>query len=289
MRPTTQQPFMSADPSRVTAVVCTRDCEASIEACLRSLRDNGVGEIIVVDASSSDQTREIAGLFADEVLTDRGMGLGTARNLGIRRATLDFILNCGPDNVMPPGSIRGLLEAKETGGWAGVSAMTLVEGRGYASWASRRYKIARFTPGERSVIGTPTLFDTAMIQRHPFDDRATYSDDAELCERWTSVFGARFAIADVVAHEIGQNEIPSLITRFVSYGRSDHETFRRSRDSWSRRRRMRSVLHPLRVDFLEPFARMPFPADFVAVPFLAFITFTRYASWLREAWTDRAR
>jgi glycosyltransferase involved in cell wall biosynthesis len=193
---------VSPRPSDVTAVVCTRNAEASIELCLRSLRENGVGQVVVVDASSTDNTAAIARRYADELVTDPGVGLGTARNIGVRQATRAFVLNCGADNVLPPGSLSALLEAKQAGQWDGVSAVTLVIGCGYLSWAMRKYKLARFTPGERAVIGTPTLFDTAKLQNHPFDDSAAFSDDSELCERWTRLFGARFAIANALARVI---------------------------------------------------------------------------------------
>ena len=38
----------------VSVVVCTLDSIGGIERCLTSLRDRGVGELIVVDAGSTD-------------------------------------------------------------------------------------------------------------------------------------------------------------------------------------------------------------------------------------------
>ena len=42
-----------------------------------------MGEIVVVDASSTDGTRQVAEQLADPVLTDDGKGHGNARNIGI--------------------------------------------------------------------------------------------------------------------------------------------------------------------------------------------------------------
>ena len=91
------------------------------------------------------------------------------------------------------------------------------------------FKLARFTPGERSVIGTPTLFDAARLRSHPFDVEAAHSDDTELCERWARLFDARFAIVDVVVREMGQTDVSSVIDRFTRYGISDAEVHRRNR------------------------------------------------------------
>ena len=66
-------------PADVSAVVCTRNSISGIERCLTSLRRAGVCRIIVVDADSTDGTREIAERLADTVVADLGTGLGNAR------------------------------------------------------------------------------------------------------------------------------------------------------------------------------------------------------------------
>ena len=99
-------------PGDVSAVVCTMNSIASIEPCLQSLKDAGVGEIIVVDASSTDGTRAIADQLADTVLTDPGTGLGNARNVGIAQTSKPLILNMGSDNVLPPDQLDWSLRRK---------------------------------------------------------------------------------------------------------------------------------------------------------------------------------
>ncbi len=94
-------------PRDVSAVVCTKNSISGIERCLTSLRVAGVDQIIVVDAHSTDGTREVANSAADIVLEDPGMGLGNARNIGIARTTQPLILNMGSDNVMPPRAAAG--------------------------------------------------------------------------------------------------------------------------------------------------------------------------------------
>ena len=64
----------------VSAVVCTLNSISGIEPCLVSLRSSGVEEIIVVDAGSTDGTREVAGRLADRLLDDPGKGLGQERH-----------------------------------------------------------------------------------------------------------------------------------------------------------------------------------------------------------------
>ncbi|MCX6393513.1 MAG: glycosyltransferase, partial [Solirubrobacterales bacterium] len=75
-------------PADVAAVVCTMNSISGIEKCLVSLREAGVGELVVVDAASTDGTLEVADRMADQVLADPGTGLGRARNLGVAATSL---------------------------------------------------------------------------------------------------------------------------------------------------------------------------------------------------------
>src|SRR5205085_7091373 len=100
--------------------------------------------------------------------------------------------------------------------------------------------------------------------------------------RWTRRFGASFAIADVCVDEIGQTRVHSLVVRFKMYGVSDAETYRRGRSRWSFRRRLQSLLHPVRVDLVQPLRSLQFSEALAASPFLLFITSLRYYGWLRE-------
>ena len=62
-------------PSEISAVVCSLNI-ARIVHCLSSLKEAGVGEIILVDGHSTDKTVEIASEYADKIVFDEGKGLG---------------------------------------------------------------------------------------------------------------------------------------------------------------------------------------------------------------------
>jgi glycosyltransferase involved in cell wall biosynthesis len=267
----------------VSAVICSWNAAESIVPCIQSLRENRVSEIILVDASSTDGTRELAQPLVDRMLTDPRQGLGAARNLGINATTGEYILNCGPDNVMPESSISRMIMFLEGGSFSGVSAVTVVRGSGYLSWAMNLYKQARYFPGERRVIGTPTLFDGRRLRAHSFDPGCSHSDDAELCERWSSQFGAKFAISNVLIDEVGQEGWRSILTRWSNYGVSDYEIYSAHRNSWRFRRKMESVFYPLREELFKPFSRLGFFRGMGIAPFLILITLVRYKSWIRRA------
>ncbi|MDQ1308392.1 MAG: hypothetical protein QG671_4226 [Actinomycetota bacterium] len=271
-------------PADVSAVVCTLESISGIERCLSSLRDAGVGQLIVVDAGSRDGTRQAAERLADLVLDDPGTGLGNARNVGIAATTLPLVLNMGSDNVMPPGQLSRMIDALQRLDVQGVSAQTLVDGSDYVSRGLNAWRSGRFVSGPAAVIGTPTLFVGDLLRAHPYDATRRFSDDSELCERWTRELGARFAISDAHVLEVGKASWDEVVVRCRMYGISDEEVFRIGRGSgWSTRRQVASLLHPLKADLMEPVTRLrPFEAV-VSAPFLAVFAGMRYAFWARAA------
>lgn len=270
--------------SDVSAVICTLNSISGIAACLSSLRSAGVGELIVVDAASVDGTREIAQSVADLVLDDSGTGLGNARNVGIARSTRPLILNMGSDNVMPDGQLQVMINSLVEGGYQGVSARTVIAGDDFVSQGLNAWRKGRFVPGPASVIGTPTLFDGEVLRRHPFDHTRVFSDDSELCERWTREFGAKFAISNAYVEEVGKTSWQEVKVRCRMYGISDEEVFRLGRQSgWSYGRQVNSLLHPLRADFAQPLSRLPLKEGVRSATFLGAFAAMRYSHWLKSA------
>ena len=271
-------------PADVSAVVCTRNSISGIERCLTSLRRAGVCRIIVVDADSTDGTREIAERLADTVVADLGTGLGNARNTGIALTTSALILNMGSDNVMPPGQLERMIATLAEGGFQGVSARTVIEGDDYFSRGLNAWRSGRFRPGPSAIIGTPTLFDGSMLRSHPYDPVRVFSDDSELCERWARDFGCRFAIADAYVVEVGKTSWNEVRIRCRMYGISDEEVMRIGRSNgWSLARRAQSLTHPLRVDFVTPIRNLPIHEAVTSAPFLAGFAALRYYYWIRTA------
>jgi len=277
-------------PSDVSAVICTKNSIASIQSCLRSLKDSGVGEIIVVDASSTDGTRETVDSLADLVLEDPGTGLGQARNIGIAASSIDFILNMGSDNVMPPGQLQRMLATLTKESVAGVSAQTRIAGSGYVAFGLNTWRSGRFRPGPASVIGTPSLFRGDLLRASPFNPDRTFSDDSELCERWHRDFDAKFAISDAYVYEQGKVSWNELWVRCRMYGISDAEVFSGGRDSgWPVSRQICSLTHPLKADVIDPITHTPITKAVGALPFLVAFASMRYAGWAHAALNGRTR
>lgn len=269
--------FSSQD---VSAVVCTFNSQVGIGACLQSLKDSGVGEIVVVDAKSSDRTTEIASDFATIILEDQGLGLGNARNIGISQTSGALILNMGSDNVMPPGQLLKMINYLEAGHYQGVSARTKIIGSSYVAQGLNVWRNGRFPTGPNPIIGTPTLFIGDTLRAFPYDSRRKFSDDSELCERWAKDFNATFAISDAECFEIGKATWSEVKVRARMYGVSDHEVFSQGKvEGWSLNRKLKSLRHPITVDVLLPVRKNDLLESVKALPFLVTFACYRYLGW----------
>ncbi|MDQ6725356.1 MAG: glycosyltransferase family 2 protein [Actinomycetota bacterium] len=89
----------------------SRDC---LPECVRSLRSEGVAEVIVVDNASLDGSIE-AVLASDPgvtvVATGANLGFGSGVNRGVEETTGDHLLILNPDTVVEPGTVKALTEA----------------------------------------------------------------------------------------------------------------------------------------------------------------------------------
>lgn len=274
-------------PSDVTAIVCAKNEELRISECIDNLFSIGVGEIIIVDGNSLDSTYDIAIAKSVRVLQDRGTGLGAARNLGVMAASLKLILNFGIDNIITKENLEKMIHDLELKNFRGVSAQTIVNGDDYFSKCLHAYKTARYFKGERDVIGTPTLFKSDLLKSFMYDETAVYSDDAELCDRMRNALGGKFYISEAIVEEVGENNISAIGRRWKLYGKSDCEIYRRNGENWTWVRKLKSLLYPLKKEFIEPIISLRLKKSISILPFLTLITFYRYVGWFQNAWLSK--
>jgi len=94
---------------KLSVVITTRNESANIANCIRSFdayRDDV--EIVVVDNSSTDDTKRIAAELGAVVL-DRGPERCAQRNLGWRTASADWVVVLDADMMLPPETIDEIL------------------------------------------------------------------------------------------------------------------------------------------------------------------------------------
>lgn len=251
------------------------------------LRKNLQGaELIVIDGNSTDGSRGVGEQYADKVVSDEGKGLAYARHLGITHARHPYVLFAGPDNTFSQELIDAMCRALDADTrLAGVAPQTIVVNtKTYwerTTGAFFRYFINR--PGPVAVIGTPCMFKRDIVRAIPYDPAIKAAgDDTDLCLRLGEA-GYTLAIINAFTEETMPLDRKEFIARWKWYGKGDAEFYAKHRASWSWRRRLRSLLHPLysyglRATWMliKRGAPQYIPGFYVAV-------WSRYAGWMRRA------
>ena len=260
---------------KVSVIICTMNCDDSIEECITSAVNNKPFELIVVDGKSKDDTMSIVRKYTNRVYTDPGRGLAKARNMGFSKATGDYIFYLGSDNVIAEGTLEHTVEYMATKGLVGCALPTRL--RDPSNYCSKgldfRWK-TRFFEGEREVIGTPSCWTRAVLAKFPFDDNLSWSDDTDIGARLKEE-GHKVAYSSLTCYEIGFSDWRDIVSRFRLYGLSDFEYYNKYKDSWTRRRRGKSLLHPIHAEIVDPL-RYASPLEAVYfIPFLLWVCLNR--------------
>jgi glycosyltransferase involved in cell wall biosynthesis len=96
---------------KISAVVITLNEERNIARCLASLL-KVADEVIVVDSFSADRTAEICNEFKVKFIRNRFEGYIQQKNFAISLALHPVILSLDADEVLSPGLVESILEAK---------------------------------------------------------------------------------------------------------------------------------------------------------------------------------
>ena len=204
--------------SLVSVVVPTRNNERTIEACLRSVRDQGYPdiELIVVDNSSSDRTLEIARAIADIVLS-AGPERSAQRNAGADTARGDWLLWLDSDMVLPSHAIKTAM-GMATSEKVAVALPERTIGDGY--WTACRAL-------ERSCyLDDPRLHNPRLLRRDflvqlgGFDVGMSGPEDLDLRLRIVSDGHTVVLAPLLIDHDEGRLTLRDVMSKRYYYGRS---------------------------------------------------------------------
>ena len=270
----------------VSVVVCTKNNKKNIETVVKSIIREKPGEVIVVDGKSTDGTRDIIDKLTVKVITDPGKGLALARQLALETVRTKYIFYVGDDNVLKKGCLARLKEYMAIHDWIGVACQTRIKNSYKDYWAfcaNARWKL-RFTEGERSVVGTPYMFETWILKKAQYDKNCSVSDDSDIGEKISRMTEKKYGYADEICYEIGKTGYKETKKRFLMYGKSDAQFWKKYSLNWSWRRKLQSILHPIKDEFIRPLSEIKsLKCKVYTLPYFLMITFIRYMGWLKES------
>jgi len=98
-------------------------------------------EIIIVDNNSHDDSISIIRKYYEDatiIANDTNVGFATANNQALERTAGKYILLLNPDTVLPPHSLRNLIDFLEINPSIGMLSPKLIKADGSLDWACRR-------------------------------------------------------------------------------------------------------------------------------------------------------
>ncbi len=122
---------MSALNQSVTAVIVSFESGDVLPACLDALQAEGVGAI-VVDNASTDNSCKIAEAHGAKLISNpQNQGFGRGMNIGSHAAAnFDYLLLLNPDAIVEKGSVEALLEAAHLYPDAGILSPRILSSDG---------------------------------------------------------------------------------------------------------------------------------------------------------------
>ena len=230
--------------SDVAAVIVTHNSASVIGRCLQAAA--GLGEVVVVDNASADDTDEVVSNEFPTVNLIRNSdnrSFAAAVNQGIHATSCPFVLLLNPDAELKT-SVEPLVEACVQPG-VGAAGGRLLDGNGRYQegfnvrrlptattlafevlginrmWPSnpvnRRYRCLGFDPGQRQQVEQPAGA-LLMVRRDVLDQigclderfRPLWFEDVDLCMRIRQAGHAILYVPSAAAEHSGAHSIPSL-------------------------------------------------------------------------------
>jgi glycosyltransferase involved in cell wall biosynthesis len=155
----------------ISAIVCVKNGENTLDKCLDSIRRNNPAEIIIVDGDSTDKTLDIARRYTDRLFSDGGRGVSLAPRIGAEQAGQRYLAYIDADIVLTGSALSTMLDEFEAHGYGNLQAQVLpLDTANYWSWAIDQHVmlLRRRNPGGLSTcilrrdITLKVDFDTSI-------------------------------------------------------------------------------------------------------------------------------
>jgi len=171
----------------ISVQICTLNEEENIKDCLEKVSLNSISEILVIDANSNDNTRNIASALAVNVINAGRIGLANQRQIGIMNTDWPYIAIVDADDRLEKDCLSKLLHEMEENNFDAIQAnVQSLENLTYWQTAWGLFCSLNInTAGKTNMVGRPALFKTEAIKKIGFDNFFTYgSEDTDISYRF---------------------------------------------------------------------------------------------------------
>jgi glycosyltransferase involved in cell wall biosynthesis len=203
--------------SGVSVIVTTRNSAATLEALLRSVRNQSVPvELLVIDNASRDGTPEIASRLADH-FEDAGPERSRQRNLGAERARGEWLMFLDSDMLLARVNVEECLAQ----GKQGAAAVIIPEvSRGEGFWAACKALERACYVGDDSIEAA-RFFSRGLFQElSGFDEDLTGEEDWDLTVRARRRGCPIGRTATPLIHDEGSLRLAETMRTKFYYGRT---------------------------------------------------------------------
>ncbi|MGQ9542834.1 MAG: glycosyltransferase [Candidatus Bathyarchaeia archaeon] len=213
----------------ISAVVATLNCERTIGKCIESILMNGLGEIVLVDGGSKDDTLRIAGRYPFvKIVRDIKGGIAHHKDAGWRKARGLLILFIDADTYIEDGTVQKLIPHLDDESVAGVSCRVSCANP-HKFWAemrdldfkifySRLFKDSRVVrcPADPTVCG---LFKRKALEDiDGFDLTYSYAEDLKLITKLERIGYWVKMVYDPAVYHYHRESLRDVCKQFYRHG-----------------------------------------------------------------------
>lgn len=212
--------------SEISVVICVKNAETTLKKAMDSLIKNKYKEIVVIDGNSADNTLEIAKKYTDKIFSDKGKGLGYARQLGAGKSIGKYIAYIDSDTELPDkNTLTKMLNELRNKNWVAIHAQMIDPRTDKSYWEKGEnfHWINTFNkPGEKDHLGTIVcIFNREILLKYNFDlSFSGAAEDADLYARLKSD-GHKFGVSEVVAYHYHRASYKDFKQQRIWYGKGN--------------------------------------------------------------------
>ncbi len=268
-------------PLPISVNISTFNEEGNIGYCIDCISKNNPAEIIVIDAGSTDKTREIAESKGAKVITVEKLGLAYQRSQGLLHSHQPYIAMVDAQDKVEPDCLSILLTELQDEGYHAIQAQLF--GRRLETYWEKAYEFATTlsinTPGPTNMVGRPCIYESKAIKDVGFDPFFSFGvgcEDVDISIQFEEK-GYLQGTGSGKVHRDYNRDFKTWWKKWIKYGRGDARIIHKYPYKRAAIRRHQLIGYPL-----ERAWRAVKGGGVIYVPFFVLFGLVRFFSSLTE-------